>query len=118
MQATSRDRSTYLINFIDDFNCRTWVYFLKNKFEAFDKFLDFKAQSKKQSGDCIKLLRSNRGREYISNIFVNFCRENGIWKELIASYSPQQNGVAERKNRTIIDTTRSMLKETCLPTKY
>ena len=66
--------------------------FLKRKFEAFDKFVKFKALAKKECGHYIKVLRSDRGGEYTSNKFINFCRQNGIKKELIASYTPQQNG--------------------------
>ena len=106
---------TYFMTFIDDFSHRTWVYFLKNKFEAFDKFLEFKAQAEKECGHYIKVLRSYRGGEYSSNSFVNFYRNHDIKKDLIASYTPQQNGVAERKNRTIVEMARRMMKEKGLP---
>jgi transposase InsO family protein len=56
-------------------------------------------------------IKSNRGGEYTSNAFQDFCRKNGIRHQLIVAYSPQQNGIAERKNRTILDMTRSKLKE-------
>ena len=106
------------MTFIDDFSRRTWVYFLKNKSEAFDQFVEFKAQAEKECGHYIKVLRSDRGGEYTSNSFVNFCRKHGIKKELTASYTPQQNGVAERKNRTIVEMARSMMKEKSLPTEF
>ena len=50
MQTTSIGVSTYFMTFIDDFSCRTWVYFLKSKSNAFDKFLEFEVQDKKESG--------------------------------------------------------------------
>jgi transposase InsO family protein len=56
-------------------------------------------------------LRTDRGGEYISNEFQSFCKESGIRKQFTARYTPQQNGVAERKNRTIMEMARSMLKE-------
>ena len=89
MQVTSIGGSTYFITFIDDFSCRTWVYFLKNKSKAFDKFVEFKAQTERECGHYIKVLRSDRGGEYTSNSFVIFCRKHGIKKELTTSYTPQ-----------------------------
>ena len=116
MQTTSIGGSTYFMTFIDYFSRRTWVYFLKNKSEAFDKFFEFKALDEKEFGHYVKVLRSDRGGEYTSNMFVNFCRKNGIKKELTTSYTSQQNGVAERKNMTIVEMARSMMKEKWLPT--
>eukprot|EP00253_Pinus_taeda_P004978 PITA_04978 len=66
----------------------------------------------------IKVLRTDRGGEYISKEFLRFCRENGIHKQFTARYTPQQNGVAERKNRTIMDMARSMLKAKHLANNY
>eukprot|EP00253_Pinus_taeda_P022296 PITA_22296 len=71
-----------------------------------------------QSGLHIKVLRTDKGGEYISKEFLRFCRENGIHKQFTARYTPQQNGVAERKNRTIMDMARSMLKAKNLPNDY
>ena len=89
MQVTSIGGSTYSMTFIDDFSRRTWLYFLKNKFEAFNKFLEFKAQAEKEYGHYVKVLSSDRGGEYTSNAFVNYCRNHGIKKELTANYTPQ-----------------------------
>lgn len=58
----------------------------------------------------IKAVRSDRGGEYTSIVFMKYCEEQGIRRFLTAPYSPQQNGVAERKNRTVLDMIRSMLK--------
>ena len=58
----------------------------------------------------IKSLRSDKGGEYTSTTFMKYCEEQGIRIFLTAAYSPQQNGVAERKNRTVLDMFRSMLK--------
>eukprot|EP00253_Pinus_taeda_P025032 PITA_25032 len=66
----------------------------------------------------LAVLRTNRGGEYISKEFLQFCRENGIHKQFTARYTPQQNGVAERKNRTIMDMARSMLKAKHLLNDY
>ena len=64
----------------------------------------------KQSNKQIKMLRTDRGGEYLSNRFRDYCKEKGIRRQLTIRYSPQQNGVAERKNRTIVEMARSMLK--------
>ena len=94
------------------------MYFFKNKSEAFDKFVEFKAQAEKECGNYVKFLRSDRGGEYTSNSIVNYCRNHRIKKELTASYTPQQNGVVERNNRTIVEMARSMMKVKGLPTEY
>jgi len=85
---------------------------------VFEKFRNFKALVENQSGLCIKVLRTDRGGEYISKEFLRFCKENGIHKQFTARYTPQQNGVVERKNITIMDMARSMLKAKHLPNDY
>ena len=81
-------------------------------------FLQFKALVEKQSGHYIKALRTDRGGEYVSNKFLNFCKEHGIHKQFTTRYTPQQNGIAERKNRTIMEMARSMMKAKHLSNKY
>lgn len=66
MQAPSLPANQYFLTFIDEFTRKTWVYFLKNKSEVFEKFQNFKALVENQSGLRIKVLRTNRGGEYIS----------------------------------------------------
>ena len=108
----------YFITFIDDYTRKTWVYFLKEKSEAFEVFKKFKAMVEKTTNLYIKALRSDRGGEYVSTAFTNYCEEQGIKRFLTAPYSPQQNGVAERKNRTILDMVRSMLKSKDMPKEF
>ena len=98
MQTPSLARSHYMLTFINDFTRKTWVYFLKNKSEVFENFCNLKALVENQSGLHIKVLRTDRGGEYISKDFLRFCRKNGIHKQFTTRYTPQQNGVAERKN--------------------
>ena len=66
--------------------------------ETYSKFCEFKALVEKESWKKVKALRSDNGGEYISDEFKDFCKEEGIRRELIAPHNPQQNGVAERKN--------------------
>ena len=90
--------SRYFLLFTDDYSRMSWVYFLENKSEAFDRFRKFKALVERRSGLLIKTLRTDRGGEFISIDFNVFCEENRICRELTAPYTPEQNGVAERKN--------------------
>ena len=78
-------------------------------------FRSFKALVEKESGKQVKALKSDNGGEYISNEFKNFCIKEGIRRELIAPHNPQQNGVAEIKNRTIVGVARAMLCDQGLP---
>ncbi|GJW76447.1 ribonuclease H-like domain, reverse transcriptase, RNA-dependent DNA polymerase [Tanacetum coccineum] len=64
------------------------------------------------------MLRTDRGGEFTSNEFTQYCKENGITRQLTAPYSPQQNGVVERRNRTIMSTTRCMMKATNMPQNF
>ncbi|KAL4297638.1 hypothetical protein GQ457_12G007010 [Hibiscus cannabinus] len=111
-------KSRYFLLFIDDYSRKTWVYFLKQKSEAFGAFKNFKALVEKESGFEIKSLRSDRGGEFTSNEFNDFCKANGIRRPLTVPRSPQQNGVAERKNRTILNMARSMLKAKNMPKEF
>jgi len=81
-------------------------------------FKRFKVLVEMASGRQIKAVRSDRGGEYTSTAFMEFCEEKGIRRFLTAPYSPQQNGIAERKNRTIMDMVRSMLRSKNLPKEF
>ncbi|MCY6488259.1 hypothetical protein OYG14_12100, partial [Actinobacillus pleuropneumoniae] len=70
----------------------------------------FKAFVEKQYGHQILKLRSDNGGEYVKNTFINFCTENGIQMQHTVPYTPQQNGVAERKNRTLKEMANCMLQ--------
>jgi hypothetical protein len=118
MSETSLGGSSYFISFIDDYSRKCWVYFLKEKSEAFNVFKEFKAEVERYSGSLIKTLRTDRGGEYLSNEFEQYCKHVGIRHELTVRYTPQQNGVCERKNRTIVEMARCMLKEKNLPRKF
>ena len=101
--------SFYFLTFMDDCRRKVWVYFLKQKSETFTRFKEFKAEAEKQSGRFVKVLRSDGGGEYDSREFVEFCKHHGIKNQTTTRYTPQQNGVAERKNRTIMNMARSLL---------
>lgn len=103
---------------IDDYTRKTWVFLLKQKGEVFECFHQYKALVEKQSGYYIKVLRTDRGGEYISNDFLRYCMEHAIHNKFTTRYTPQQNGVVERNNRTIMEMARSMLKAKHFPNDY
>ena len=80
---------------------------MHKKLEIFEKFQEYKKEVENQLGRNIKMLRSDCGGEYMSDPFNDFLKENGIIHQLIMSYTPQQNGVVERRNRTLLDMVRS-----------
>lgn len=99
----SHGGSRYFLTFTDDFSKRTWDYFVKNKSEVFEKFIEFKSLVENQSGCKIKRLRSDRGGEYISKKMKRFMARRGIVHEPTAPYCPEQNGTSERVNRTLLE---------------
>ena len=101
----------YYVTFIDDYSRKAWIHFLKNKSEVFGKFKEFKSLIENYSERRIKTLRSNNGGEYTSKEFEAFCKEAGIKRELTTPYNPQHNGVAKRKNRTIMEAAKTMIHE-------
>jgi transposase InsO family protein len=82
---------------------------INQKSEVLEKFKDYVNLVENQTGSKVKGLRSDNGGEYMSKDFDQFCNDRGIQREPTIPYSPQQNGVAERMNRTLMETARSML---------
>lgn len=105
----------YILCFIDDHSRKAWVYLLNEKFEAFNHFKLFKKKVETETGKNIKGLRTDRGGEYTSHEFSTYCKEHGIRRQLTTAYTPQQNDIAERKNRTVMNMVRSMLSARKMP---
>ena len=82
------------------------------------KFKEFRAETEKQLGKPIKALRLDHGGEYLDEEFRSYLTENGILSQLTAPGTPQQNGVAERRNRTMLDMMKSMLSNSSLPKSF
>ena len=82
---------------------------IKHKSETFERFKEFKQEVENQLGRNIKMLRSNRCGEYLSSELLDYLRECGIVSQLTPPRTPQLNGVAERRNRTLLDMVRSMM---------
>ena len=108
----SLDKSVYYVSFIDEFSRNTWIYFLRKKSEVFDGFKEFKALVENQTEKKIKVLRTDNGGEFCKKEFEEFCKKCGIARQKTTPYTPQQNGVAERMNRTLMEKARSMLSGT------
>ncbi|GJT99991.1 putative reverse transcriptase domain-containing protein [Tanacetum coccineum] len=116
--SVSRKGASYFLTFTDDFSRYGYVYLLKHKHEVFETFKVFKSEVELQLGKKIKALRSDRGGEYLSQEFKDYLSENGIVQNLTSPYTPQQNGVSERRNRTLLDMVRSMFNLTTLPLSF
>eukprot|EP00253_Pinus_taeda_P017345 PITA_17345 len=81
---------------------RCWINFMQKKDQTFSGFCEFKALSEKEYGKKIRAFHSDNGGEYVSQQFKDFCAIEGIKQELTTPHNSQQNGVAERKNRSIV----------------
>lgn len=99
----------YYCTFIDDYSRYCKVYILRNKSDVFQKFLEYKEMVENLCERKIKFLQTDNGKEYCNNQFDQFLRDCGIQRRLTAPHTPQQNGVAERKNRTLLDMARCMM---------
>ncbi|GJU10984.1 putative RNA-directed DNA polymerase [Tanacetum coccineum] len=114
----SRQGASYFITFANDYSLYGYVYLLKHKHEVFETFKVFKNEVENQLGKTIKAIRSDRGGEYISQEFKDYLKANGIVQQLTPPYTPQHNGVSERRNRTLLDMVRSMMNLTTLPLSF
>jgi len=114
----SLGRCQYFISFTDDWSRKVWIYFLKTKDEAFQSFTEWKTMVETQSERKLKHLRTDNGLEFCNHKFDGICKKEGIVRHRTCTYTPQQNGVAERLNRTIMNKVRSMLSESGLDKKF
>ena len=115
MQIPSIGGSRYFFSVTDDYSRYKNVYFLKTKDEALHKFKEYVNQMENFTNNKVKSVRSDNGGEYISNAFLEYCAEKGIHHEFSNPYTPEQNGVSERLNRTLMESARSMLFHARLP---
>ncbi|KAK8593567.1 hypothetical protein V6N12_045644 [Hibiscus sabdariffa] len=118
MNTQARGGFQYFITFTDDFSRYGYIYLIRHKSEALEKFKEFKNEVQNQHGKSIKALRSDRGGEYLSQDFDELLKECGIVSQLTPPGTPQWNGVSERRNRTLLDMVRSMMSHTDLPTSF
>ena len=103
LQVESIGGSRYFVTFIDDYSRCVSVHFIKHKTEVFEKFKLFEAMVTKECGEPIRKLRTDNGGEYMSKDFQTYLTSKGIEHQLTVPHSPQQNGVAERLNHTLME---------------
>src|SRR6202789_1608872 len=108
----------YWITFIDDFTRFRAVMFLKSKDQAFNAFQRYKAYAENHLGAKIQCMRIDKGGEYMSNQFINYMLDHGITRQYTVRARPQQNGVAERANRTIEKNVVAIPAESRLPPSF
>ncbi|KAL8093845.1 hypothetical protein AgCh_035647 [Apium graveolens] len=107
----------YAFVVVDDYSRFTWILFLRTKDEAFVEFKDLITNLETKYSFKLKTIRSDHGGEFEKD-FITFCKSRGITHEFSAPRTPQQNGVVERKNRTLQETARTLLHESKLPRKF
>lgn len=115
IQVESLGRKKYFVSFIDIHSRFCKLYFIREKSEVPQKAIEYIEFMKTQIGRKPKILRSDRGTEYVNSTLQNYLKKEGIKFQCTAGYAPEQNGIAERKNRTIMEAVRSMLAESGLP---
>ena len=108
----------YAFVIVDDYSRFTWVCFLAHKDNAFKAFKNLAKRVQNDKGFCITTIRSDHGREFKNESFKSFCNDFGITHQFSSPRTPQQNGVVERKNRTLVEMARIMLKEYDLPSYF
>ncbi|GMF54711.1 unnamed protein product [Phytophthora fragariaefolia] len=109
MQTRTPGGCTFGVTFIDDYSRHVTVYFMKAKSEVLSKFKIYKAAMENATGKTIKRLRSDNGGEYTDKLFKAYLNRNDIKHERTVPYTPQQNGLAERMNRSLVEMARCML---------
>ena len=96
----------------------SWVYFLKNKSEVYDVFINFYNMICTQFAAQPQILRSDNGGEYINLDMKQFISDHGLIHQTTCPDTPQQNGVAERKNRTLLEITTTIMLESHVPVHF
>lgn len=118
MREDSLGGAKYFIQFIDD--CSRWseVHFLKSKSDTFQAVKNFVNLMENQTGRKLKCIQSDNGKEFVNKTLDEFLRERGIIRRLTIPYNPQQNGIAERRNRTLVEMARCLLLQSGLSHKF
>lgn len=115
MSSRSLSGCEYFVTFIDDYTRYVWVYVIKRKSEVFEKFCEWKKEVENSLGQRVRAFRRDNGGEYTSEEFKQYFKKEGIKHQYTIPKCPEQNGTAERLNRTLIEMVRSMLMDSELP---
>ena len=108
-KVVSREGFRYFLTIVDDFTRSVWVYMLKGKHEVFEMFQSFFRMVLTQFNIKIKIVRSDNGTEFVNNKMGEFFDKMGIIHQTSVAYTPQQNGIAERKHRHLLNVARSLM---------
>ncbi|KAJ9552198.1 hypothetical protein OSB04_016243 [Centaurea solstitialis] len=111
-------KKSYCLVIIDDYSRFTWVFFLRTKDETSGLIKPFVKRVENQVNLRVKVIRSDNGTEFKNADLNSFCEEKGIERQFSAPRTPQQNGVSERRNRTLIEAARTMLADSKLPITF
>ena len=114
----SRENHRYFVTFIDQKSKYTWLTMIQTKDRVLDAFINFQNHITNQFNVKIKVFRSDNGGEYTSNALKNYLAKNGIIHQTSCPYTPQQNGVAERKNIHLMEVARSIMFQTNVPKQF
>ena len=114
----SKSGFKYFITFVDDYSRTTWLYLMKNRSEVFSHFANFCSEIRTQFGVSVCTLRSDNAKEYFSSNFQTFMLEHGIIHESSCVDTPAQNGVAERKNRHLLEVARALMFQMNVPKPF
>jgi hypothetical protein len=108
----------YVLVIVDDYSCYSWVFFLESKDQLFEHFRLLALRLNNEYPNCLKAIHSDNETEFRNASFVEFCLDHGIDQQFSAPRVPQQNGVVERKNHTLVEMARTMLNEHRTPRRF
>ena len=114
----SISKKRYALVIVDEYTRFTWVYILFQKDETPEIIFEHVKLMENKSAHKVKILRRDNGTEFKNAQMIDFCKLKGITQQFSEPGTPQQNGVVERKNRTLIEAGRTMLEEASLPTYF
>lgn len=114
----SHEGGKYFMSIIDEYSRRVWTFILKQKSETFSKFKDWPTLTENKMGSKLKHLRTDNGLEYLSEQLKRLCKDKGITRHMTVRRTPQQNGAAERMNKTQLERVRCLLINAGLPRSF
>lgn len=118
IEAESLGGAKYFLLLKDDYSGYRYVYFLKNKSEVERNIENFIAMAENVTGNKIKILRTDNGLEFVNEKILKICNKKGIVHQKTCIYTPEQNGRAERENRTIVESVRTLLQSSGLSKSF
>ena len=105
-----------MLTFTDDYSRKSWIYLTRTRTEIYDRSQEWQLMVERETGDKLQAMRADNAREY-QTLAAKLRRENGVSVEFTTPYTPEQNGVSERLNRTLTTKIRAMLLGARLPTE-